>query len=254
MALFDIVIPVGPNDLAVIQDQFSYTNKNIIGFRNVYLIIPDSLKGSMKSEGNVYIIPESVFPFSLDTVASIHGKSSRNGWYLQQLLKLYIWQVVPELMERYLVLDSDTFFLRPTEFVKSNNEGKMECYYNIGKEKHQPYFTHMKKMHPSFEKIVEESGICHHMMFEQKYIKEIIKIVEDCHQKKFYLVFLEQVSDIGGSGASEYELYFNYIIKNHSSEIKIHHLKWGNITVHPNRIDKTKLDLDYVSYHWHSRQ
>ena len=79
MALFDIVIPVGPNDLAVIKDQFSYTNKNIIGFRNVYLIIPDSLKGSINSEGNVYIILESVFPFSLDTVASIHGKSSRNG-------------------------------------------------------------------------------------------------------------------------------------------------------------------------------
>ena len=93
----------------------------------MYLIIPDSLKGSINSEGNVYIILESVFPFSLDTVASIHGKSSRNGWYLQQLLKLYIWQVVPELMERYLVLDSDTFFLR------SANKGVSAIIDNKGK-------------------------------------------------------------------------------------------------------------------------
>ena len=35
---FDIVIPVGPNDKSIIEQQIKYTKKNIIGYRNIYLI------------------------------------------------------------------------------------------------------------------------------------------------------------------------------------------------------------------------
>ena len=36
--LFDIVIPVGPNDMDVIKLQTLFTQKNIVGYRNIYLI------------------------------------------------------------------------------------------------------------------------------------------------------------------------------------------------------------------------
>ena len=39
--MFDIVIPVGPNDENVINQQIEYTKKNIIGYRNIYLICKD---------------------------------------------------------------------------------------------------------------------------------------------------------------------------------------------------------------------
>ena len=35
---FDIVIPVGPNDKTIIEEQIKFTKKNIIGYRNIYLI------------------------------------------------------------------------------------------------------------------------------------------------------------------------------------------------------------------------
>ena len=52
-----------------------------------------------------------------------------------------------------------------------------------------------------------------------------------CHRNflffPFYNVFLKSVleSERDKSGASEYEIYFNYILQNHSDKIKIR--KWN---------------------------
>lgn len=106
MNRFDIVIPLGPNDIPVIRQQIGYTLKNIVGYRNVYIVFQDD---SLQLDGCI-TVPESIFPFSMETVATHHGKLSRNGWYLQQLIKLYAGLVIPDILERYLVVDADTFF------------------------------------------------------------------------------------------------------------------------------------------------
>ena len=113
---FDIVIPVGPNDKSVIEEQIKYTKKNIIGYRNIYLICYDP---SITIDGCI-TINENIFPFNIETVAKYHGKLERNGWYLQQLLKLYAGKIIPNILDKYLVIDSDTFFLKPTTFVENN--------------------------------------------------------------------------------------------------------------------------------------
>ena len=239
---FDIIIPVGPNDKEVIETQINFTKKNIIGYRNIYLIAHDS---SLHIEGCI-TISENIFPFTIKTVEKYHGKLSRNGWYLQQLLKLYACNVITDILDRYLVIDSDTFFLKPTTFIENDI-----CLYNYGSEYHKPYFKHMLLLHKDFIKMDQEkSGICHHMIFEKKYINEIISIIEHTHHDLFYNVFLKMVIDKAGSGASEYELYFNYMIKNHKDKIKIRPLKWKNTN------DILKIDNynnDYVSWHWYMR-
>jgi FkbM family methyltransferase len=236
---FDIVIPVGPNDVSVIENQIKYTKQNIIGYRNIYIIHCDP---TIKIEG-CSIIPESLFPFSMQNVIEYHGKLERNGWYLQQLLKLYAGFVIPGILSKYLVIDSDTFFLKPTTFIQ---DGK--CLYNYGREYHMPYFTHMQKLHDTFVKRANVSGICHHMIFETKYVKEIIDLIEKTHNDQFYKVFLKQVTDTSGSGASEYEIYFNYIIQNHKDDIIIRPLKWKNT----NTLTSDG-NYDYLSYHWYMR-
>ena len=166
MNKFDIVIPVGPNDKNIIEKQIEYTKKNIIGYRNIYLICYDP---NIKID-NCITINEKIFPFTIETVQKFHGKLKRNGWYLQQLLKLYSGLIIPDILERYLVIDSDTFFLKPTSFIKNN-----KCLYNFGKEYHKPYFIHMFRLHETLQKMDKnKSGICHHMIFETKYIKETI--------------------------------------------------------------------------------
>tara|TARA_R110002072_G_scaffold60435_3_gene153458 strand:- start:465 stop:2480 length:2016 start_codon:yes stop_codon:yes gene_type:complete len=238
--IFDIVIPIGPNDKSVINEQIKYTQKNIIGYRNIYLICYDP---SITIDGCI-TINENIFPFNIETVAEHHGKLERNGWYLQQLLKLYAGKIIPNILDKYLVIDSDTFFLKPTIFVENN-----KCLYNYGTEYHKPYFHHMEKLDKDLIKIDKtKSGICHHMIFDQKYIDELIYKIEKNHNELFYNIFLKTVTDKSDSGASEYEIYFNYMLKYNPDKIQIRRLNWINT-------DKlvTNSNYDYISYHWYMR-
>jgi FkbM family methyltransferase len=244
--LFDILIPVGPEDRKVITKQIEFTKKNIIGYRNIYLLCYDptiSLDGCIT-------INENIFPFTIDTVAKFHGKLSRNGWYLQQLLKLYAGIVIPNILEKYLVIDSDTFFLKPTTFIENG-----KCLYNYGVTYNAPYFSHMLALANLPDVAGSKSGICHHMMFETKYVKELIDLVENKHGDLFYNMFIKLAKEITGSGASEYEIYFNYILKNHSDHVTIRKLEWADVSRFNMTADEdfTNIPYDYVSYHWHMR-
>ena len=104
----------------------------------------------------------------------------------------------------------------------------------------------MHKLHPEFIKVTSKSGITHHMIFETKYVTELMDMVEKTHNKPFYDVFLEKVTDFDGAGASEYEIYFNFILKFHLDKIKVRLLNWTNAT----ELDFNH-NFDYVSYHWH---
>lgn len=239
MDTFDIVIPVGPNDKDIIQKQIEYTKKNVIGYRNIYLICYDPIE----IDGCI-TINENIFPFTIDTVSKIHGKLDRNGWYLQQLLKLYALNTIPGILDKCLVIDSDTFFLKPTVFMNHGN-----CLYNYGTEYHVPYFEHMIKLDPQLIKVdPHKSGICHHMMFEKIYLDELMHKIEQRHKDTFYNVFLNMVTEHNASGASEYEIYFNYMLQNHSRKIEIRSLNWTN-TDHL----IVNSDFDYISVHWYMR-
>ena len=243
ISLFDIVIPVGPNDINIIKQQIKYTKKNIIGYRNIYLICNDK---SLNIEDCI-TISEDIFPFDINTVANFHGKSSRNGWYLQQLLKLYAGFIIPNILGRYLVIDSDTFFLKPTTFIKDD-----KCLYNFSSEYHKPYFDHMLKLDKDLTKQDKlKSGICNHMMFETKYIKVLFNKIENLHNDKFYNIFLKNVEDI--SGASEYEIYFNFMLKYYPNKIIIRKLKWRPVSS-LNYLKKNNNYYDYISYHWYMRK
>jgi len=237
--MFDVVIPLGPNDIENIDKQISCTKKNVIGHRNIYIITPIQIE----IQGCI-VIDESIYPFS-DQIAIYHGKNSRNAWYLQQLIKLYAGFVVPGILDRYLVIDADTFFLNPTHFVNSENQ----CMYNFGREYHTHYFDHMIRLHPDFTRVYELSGICHHMIFETRILREMMEKVGT----PFWVIFLEKVEPWlrhgYGSGASEYELYFNYVCKFHMDEIEVRELQWENVR----KLDFNR-DLDYISHHHFNRE
>lgn len=242
--MFDVVIPLGPNDLQNIEKQIECTKTNVVGLRNIYVVtpIPDFFCS------NCIVVNESIFPF-FDQIAVYHGKDGRNGWYLQQLIKLYAGIIIPGILDRYLVIDADTFFLTPTQFINSENQ----CQYNFGREYHCHYFDHMRRLHPDLMRVYELSGICHHMMFETRFVKELFELVEE-ENKPFWVIFLEKVEPWlrhgFGSGASEYELYFNYVCKFHPDEIEVRELNWENVQ----KLDLKKKDLDYISHHHFNRE
>ena len=239
--LFDIVIPIGPNDIKMINKMIDNTKKYIIGYRNIYLVSYDP---DINVE-NCITINENIFPFNKNIIANYLGKNNRNGWYLQQLIKFYSGFVIKGILNNYLVIDSDTIFLKFTTFFKN----KLPLY-NFGIEYNIPYFTHMNKLHPTLCKNTSYSGICHHMLFQRNIIDELFKLVENYHNNCFYIIFLKCINatDILGSGASEYEIYFNYLHIYHKEKFIIRELKWENTH---SFIENNK--LDYISCHWYMR-
>lgn len=247
MDLFDIVIAVGPNDSEVICNQIRYTQKNIIGYRNIYLVASDA---KLNIE-NCITIDEKIYPFQISDVV----KKGGSGWYLQQLLKLYAGFIIPGILDKYLVIDSDTYFLQPTTFIEDS-----KCIFDVGIENNLAYFTHMRKLHPSLMRCFKYlSGISHHMMFEVKYIKKLFELVETYHSKEekipFYEIFLNSVDDFKVSGASEYEIYFNFMMIYYREQVKVRFLKWKNVNTEKfNQILRTNEDnIVFVSWHWYKR-
>ncbi len=89
------------------------------------------------------------------------------------------------------------------------------------------------------------------MMFEKKYLKELIEMVESKHSDVFFNVFFKVVSSdaMELAGASEYEIYFNFMLLKHPNEISIRPLNWTN----SGTLDVLNSHVDYISYHWYRR-
>ncbi len=104
----------------------------------------------------------------------------------------------------------------------------------------------MKKMHPSLKRVNKEySGITHHMLFQKEKLNQLFKLVEEHHgsEKQFWEIFLENITVYDESGASEYEIYFNYLQLYHENDFKIRKLSWINTPLF------IELDFNYISCH-----
>ena len=231
---YDILIVHGPSDDDILPYTISQIRKFVKGgeagkdFRNIYIVSHDAEIDLFEEEvfKGCKIIDENAFPFSIKDVDKFIQTPKRNGWYLQQLLKLYTPLVIEEILDDYVVIDADTLFLKEISFKSSGR-----YMFNMGDENHIPYFEHMKRMHPSFEKMVKLSGISHHMIFNRIILREMMMLVETHHNlTPFWEVFLREVipEQRAFSGASEYEMYFNYMIKNHKDKVIPRKIKFEN--------------------------
>lgn len=239
----DAVIPLGPNDQGLVDFSVRSVRRFVEGVRTIWIVsrsdpgLPDTV-----------FVPEDRFPFSLAEVRAILGTTARAGWYLQQLLKLYVPQAVPESLDRYLVTDADTIFLRRCRFVEDGRP-----VFNFGTEYHAPYFEHMARLHPGLRKLFAYSGITHCMLFDRRWVAELIATVEAQHPgKPFWRLFLEAVdpAHTEKSGASEYEMYFNFCLQAHPGDIVIRQFRWTNTGT----VEGVRPDLhDYASLHWYGR-
>lgn len=262
--MFDIVIPLGPNEQPRFSLQLRHLISNVIGFRRIYVIAKDDPSVhwlDIDGHDDRFVwIDETRFPFSIDDLLRFYPKMHRVCWYFQQLIKLYACHVIPELSEYYLVVDADVVFLKPLSFFTTTEFGKMgKPMYSTGTEYHVPYFKHMQKMHPHLVKMIpNKSGICHHMMFRRSWVFSLFSLVELFHQNQpFWKLFVQLVDehqfhdhDYPDSGASEYEMFFNYLLAFHKHEIIVRTLKWENISSRSSVEDwihSNSEDYDFVS-------
>jgi hypothetical protein len=241
--LFDIVTCLGPNDVDKIELMINHTKKNIMGYRNIYIISYDN---TIEIPGCI-TIDENIFPFTKTQIEPhLHiNCKDRAGWYFQQLLKLYAVFVIDGILDNILIIDFDTFFYKPTTFFEGNVP-----LFSYGNEYNEKYFLHMNKLHPSLKKQdMQKSGICHHMIMQKCVLTNLFSMVETYHDKLFYEVFIEYIDGDHGSNASEYEIYFNFMLMNANQiSFKLRKLNFINDSM-KNYLEEIHPFLDYVSYH-----
>ncbi|MFX0095788.1 MAG: hypothetical protein ACFFBD_28880, partial [Candidatus Hodarchaeota archaeon] len=107
--VIDVIIPTCEKDLGTLELCIEGCRKNITGLRRIIVISKE------KYTDNAEWFDERFFPFSLSDVEHLIGISKREGWYFQQLLKIYSFSI-PDIAENVLAVDSDTIFLRPVSF------------------------------------------------------------------------------------------------------------------------------------------
>ncbi len=221
----DIVICHGPNDDNILDLNLKHNKKNII-HRNIYVITYDS---NLKRDDCI-IIHESALPFKDKISEMFPNEKKRHGWYFQQLIKLYAKDIISDLSEYYLTIDCDTMFIKPTLFFEDN----IPLYNFVTASVHKPYFEHMKRLHKDLKQVSNVSGISHHMIFNKNYLNDMFSKIENeynennCTNLEFWEIFLYCIDKkkFSGSGASEYELYFNYIQLYYPGEYKLRKITW----------------------------
>jgi hypothetical protein len=204
----------------------------INNYKNIYLIA----KENFINNSSITFISEDKYPFTkTDIITRLKNcPEHRLGWYYQQLLKLYVFDVIPNLTDNILILDADVLFLQEFDLFlepRSDKSSLLEHkpYFTISDENHTPYYDHMDRL-VNLKKVINKSGISHHMIFKRKIIKSLFEKVESIHNKYFWQVFIDCIdfSVNSTSLASEYEIYFNYTLTYFKDEYILREVKWKN--------------------------
>ncbi|NBO23927.1 MAG: hypothetical protein EBU93_01615 [Chlamydiae bacterium] len=251
--LFDVVICVGKNDVSLLPKVIALIRLNVIGFRKIFLICldPDCIRDIV--DDSCVIIDEKIFPFTIHDM--FPENVQRNGWYLQQLLKLYASFVIHDILDNYLVVDCDVFFLQPTSFICQHTaKFFITNSYLSSLLSHPPYFQHMNRLHPSLKSYHSFSGITHHFIFNKQLLIQLFLMVESYHHFSlpFWKLFLNAVdpSLYNFSGASEYEIYFHYLIHFHPDKIILRDLSWMDL---PFLSPSDLVKYSFVAIHHYNR-
>lgn len=223
MQSYDVFIPVATKDLNFFSKVVSFNLKKINFNNSLYLL---SEREVPNLNYNYIRVDESLFPFSKDSISKQISNPNRTGWVYQQLCKIYFVSKI-STNKTTLVLDSDLLFTKKINFFTNENKP----IYTTGDEYNIAYFEHMKKLYSGLERVdINLSGISHHMIFNKYRVNELISLIEKENNKDFYEVFIESLDfNISNSPCSEYEIYFNFMLKYYPEEIALRNLKWRNV-------------------------
>lgn len=211
---FDLLFLCHEKDKDIFRKNLQYAKKNIIGYRKIFVV---SKKNYFPEKEDVIFVDEKKYPFTKKDLEK-YAPKNRVGWYYQQFLKLYSFEVLgKEVLDNLLFMDSDVLFLRKVTFF----EGDIPLY-NVDKGYHEPYYKILEKLFGFGQQNKKYSGTTHHMLIQRKYMKEIFNIPK----KEFWKYIMENIDSKLRSGLSEQELYFNYMLKFHPNKIKIRKLKF----------------------------
>jgi hypothetical protein len=250
-AAFDMVVPLHKKDTPVF---YTYTLphllKNAVGLQTLYIVCsPDAQMDLSGLKQVKYFDEQRITTFSFEEVKAYLNRTSRAGWYYQQLLKLYAHQYLPDLLDYYVIWDSDTVLLKPTPFFH-NDYGEIRGLYAISPERNPPYMEHMDRLCPGLTRLSHEwGGVTHHQPWTRSVLKDLFQRVEFRFGTPFWKGYLRCVEEkhYGGAGCADYEIVMAFAGRFHPESLEIRPLRWANRRELPNPSE----GLDFVALHEH---
>lgn len=209
-----IIENLKPEKIVVICPKNCIGNDNII-YENVQIIFMDE---------------DSVFPgLTINSIKSImtdiSGDDKRSGWYFQQFLKMAYAFI--SNTQNYLIWDADTIPLNKLSFKRDNDK----LVFTMKTEYHKPYFDTIDSL-LGYQKRIDRSFIAEHMMIDSDIMKHLIWMI-DGNAKLQGNSFFEKImrcikiSDLKGSGFSEFETYGTFVLENYPDRYEMQSLRTG---------------------------
>jgi hypothetical protein len=237
---FDALIPCTEKDACTLESCVESVRKYLPELGRVFVLSPRRMTESAAW------LPDGALPFSVESIRAIRPEAGdRAGWYLKMLATLH----APMLLEaeRVLVVDADVIFQRTCPMLSP--EG-VPLYATSG-EHHRPYFEHMQRLLPGLRRMLDCSGIAHHLMVSFDVARELHARVEAHHKKLFWEAFIACIAPEHAprSGAADDEVYFNFMLEHFPRAGIVRPLAFVNApTAAP------RPDLDYIAVHSWMRQ
>jgi hypothetical protein len=249
--MIDFVIPCHPKDFPSLKICVTSIKENISIVNRIFVISNDN-----PNIDGVIHFPEQNYTTFIDRekIAEKFRQYCpnllyRTKWIYQQFIKLFSAKVISELTDSYVIVDSDTIFLKDIFFDPD------KFYYCKAEEYHKPYLEPIKKLF-DIEETIGFSTICHHMIFHKKTLNEMMENVKEKFKSdSFFDTVLSILDYTESSCMSEWDLYANYMLLNYPEMCQQRQLIWEDISFIPvkSHLDEFKEQFDFVSCHAYKR-
>jgi Family of unknown function (DUF6492) len=214
----------------------------------------------------VVLVPESIYPFTLQDVGN-HTWADKATWIYQQLLKLYAAQVLetvhPQVKPLFLVMDSDTVAIRPYKFlhhdgrpiynIASMSSGAFDIDCQIGRKLVQEVFGNVNGVPKAFVDAGKEkfTAIAHYMVIHGAVVQEMLDTISHVHGAGATPTW-QILGKLNSSVLSEWELYMAWMMKHHRQDIilqQLPYVNWGTLTTENLALLRKHRDVVYLTRH-----
>lgn len=218
--LVDVMLPLEADDLETIDLSLRSIRRFVSDVRRIFLVA----ESNPDIEGTHFIEARS-FGDDIEACSRRFAPSGKGAELARQLARLNFTSVHRASLANVLAVDPGTIFLRKCRFIEDGRP-----IFNFGDHYDAAHFEHMTRLLPSLHRMFAYSGITHAMVFNRAWLEGLRKGVEVHSGSSFWNAYLEAIdTNQEECGASDYEVYFNFCLLFHASELIIRRLRWRDV-------------------------
>jgi hypothetical protein len=187
---------------------------------NSYVISPKSekIKNVCKELKCEWLDEEEVAPIKFQDIGYIVNGHNRNGWLLQQFIKLSADKFAQS--DHIFWADTDTIFLRNHVF-----EYQGKYIFDVSDEFNVPYRTIYNKLLKEDYKL-PVSFVAHHMIVPKLKLTELKDRISKLNGMDWYKAILHHLDHTNMNGFAEFETFGHYMYSNYSDKMIVEY--WFN--------------------------